>query len=274
MGSSSSLREKERWEFAVCIDYRQLNRVTIRNQYPLPRIDELFDQLQGSRVYSKIDLRSGYHQLRVQESDVPKTAFRTRYEHYEFLVMSFGLTNAPTAFMDLMNRVFQPYLDRFVIVFIDDILVYSGSSEEHLEHLRIVLQTLRERQLYAKLRKCQFWLDRVAFLGHVISVEGVSVDPKKIEAVVNWKPPKNVSEVRSFLGLAGYYRKFVEGFDSCHGRVSGINNIFSYVPPTAVVKLLQHSGLGSNTGMGFHPMNDLHQCLENGEAFVWIFGFC
>ena len=204
--------KKKDGSLRLCIDYRQLNRVTICNQYPLPRIDELFDQLQGSRVYSKIDLRSGYHQLRVQESDVPKTAFRTRYGHYEFLVMPFGLTNAPAAFMDLMNRVFQPYLDRFVIIFIDDILVYSGSSEEHSEHLRIVLQTLRERQLYAKLSKCQFWLDRVAFLGHVISAEGVSVDPQKIEAVVNWKPPKSVSEVRSFLGLAGYYRKFVEGF--------------------------------------------------------------
>ena len=204
--------KKKDGSLRLCIDYRQLNRVTIRNQYPLPRIDELFDQLQGSRVYSKIDLRSGYHQLRVQESDVPKTAFRIRYGHYEFLVMPFGLTNAPAAFMDLMNRVFQPYLDRFVIIFIDDILVYSGSSEEHSEHLRIVLQTLREWQLYAKLSKCQFWLDRVAFLGHVISAEGVSVDPQKIEAVVNWKPPKNVSEVRSFLGLARYYRKFVGGF--------------------------------------------------------------
>ena len=204
--------KKKYGSLRLCIDYRQLNRVTIRNQYPLPRIDELFDQLQGSRVYSKIDLRSGYHQLRVQESDVPKTAFRTRYRHYEFLVMPFGLTNAPAAFMDLMNRVFQSYLDRFIIIFIDDILVYSGSLEEHSEHLRIVLQTLRERKLYAKLSKCQFWLDRVAFLGHVISAKGVSVDSQKIEAVVNWKPPKNVPEVRSFLGLAGYYRKFVEGF--------------------------------------------------------------
>ena len=138
----------------LCIDYRQLNIVTIRNQYPLPRIDELLDQLQGFRVYSEIDLRSGYHQLRVQESDVPKTAFRTRYEHYEFLVMPFGLTNAPAAFVDLMNWVFQSYLDKFVIVFIDDILVYSGSLEEHSEYMRIVLQTLRERQLYAKLSKC------------------------------------------------------------------------------------------------------------------------
>ena len=169
--------KKKDGSLRLCIDYRQLNRVTIRNQYPLPRIDEFFDQLQGSRVYSKIHLRSGYHQLRVQESDVPKTAFRTRYGHYEFLVMPFGLTNAPAAFMDLMNRVFQPYLDRFVIVFIDDILVYSGGSEEYSEHLKIVLQTLRERQLYAKLSKCQFLLDKVAFLGHVISAEGVSVDP-------------------------------------------------------------------------------------------------
>ena len=212
LGAPVLFVKKKDGSLRLCIDYRQLNRVTIRNQYPLPRIDELFDQLQGSRVYSKIDLRSRYHQLRVQESDVPKTAFRTLYGHYEFLVIPFGLTNAPTAFMDLMNRVFQPYLDRFVIVFIDDILVYSGSSEEHSEHLRIVLQTLRERHLFSKLSKCQFWLDRVAFLGHVISVEGVSVDPQKIEAVVNWKPPKNVSEVRSFLGLAGYYRNFVEGF--------------------------------------------------------------
>ena len=148
----------------------------------------------------------------MQEGDVPKIAFRTRYRYYEFLVMPIGLTNAPVTFMDLMNRVFQPYLDRFFIVFIDDILVYSGSPEEHSEHLRIVLQTLRERQLYAKFRKFQFWLDRVTFLGHVISTEGVSVDPQKIEVVVNWKLPKNVLEVRSFLGLAGYYRKFVKGF--------------------------------------------------------------
>ena len=196
----------------LCIDYRQLNRATIRNQYPLPHIDELFDQLHGSRVYSMIDLRSGYHQLRVRENDVSKTAFKTRYGHYEFLVMPFGLTNAPAAFMDLMNRVFSPYLDKFVIVFIDDILVYSGSSEEHAEHLRTILQILRERQLYAKFSKCQFWLDKVAFLGHGISAKGISVDPQKIEAIVNWKPPTNVFEVRSFLGLAGYYRKFVDGF--------------------------------------------------------------
>ena len=140
----------------MCIDYRQLNRVTIRNQYPPPRIDDLFDQLQGARVFSKIDLRSGYYQLKIKGIDVPKTAFRTRYGHYEFMVMPFGFTNAPAAFMDLMNRVFRPYLDRFVIVFIDDILVYSGSREKHAEHLRTVLDTLREHHLYAKLSKCQF----------------------------------------------------------------------------------------------------------------------
>ncbi|XP_019251550.1 PREDICTED: uncharacterized protein LOC109230516, partial [Nicotiana attenuata] len=140
----------------MCIDYRQLNKVTIKNKYPLPRIDDLFDQLQGARVFSKIDLRSGYHQLRIRASDVPKTAFRTRYGHYEFLVMSFGLTSAPAAFMELMNRVFRPYLDMFVIVFIDDILVYSRSQEEHEQHLRVVLQTLRDSQLYAEFSKCEF----------------------------------------------------------------------------------------------------------------------
>ena len=143
---------------------------------------------------------------------MPKTTFRTRYGHYEFLVMPFGLTNAPAAFMDLMNRVFKPYLDTFVIVFIDDILVYSQSKEEHAEHLRIVLQTLRDKQLYAKFSKCEFWLEEVVFLGHVISAEGVYVDPKKIEAILSWKPPTSVHEVRSFLGLAGYYRRFVQNF--------------------------------------------------------------
>ena len=169
----------------LCIDYRRLNRVTIRNKYHLPRIDDLLYQLQGAKVFSKIDLRSWYHQLKIKEVDVPKTAFRTRYGHYEFFVMPFGLTNAPAAFMDLMNRVFRPYLDKFVIVFIDDILVYSGSKEDHEKHLRIVLQILRDKQLYAKFNKCEFWLDRVVFLGHVISAEGVLMDPKKVEAVVN-----------------------------------------------------------------------------------------
>ena len=150
--------------------------------------------------------------LGLHDEDVPKTAFRTRYRHFEFLVMPFGLTNAPAAFMDLMNKIFRRYLDQFVIVFIDDILIYSGSGEEHAEHLRIILQTLREHRLYAKLYECPFWLDSVAFLGHIVSAEGISVDPQKVEAILNWKPPTSVTEIRSFLGLAGYYRKFVEGF--------------------------------------------------------------
>ncbi|KAH9685255.1 Endonuclease [Citrus sinensis] len=204
--------KKKDGTFRLCIDYRQLNKVTVRNKYPLPRIDDLFDQFQRAKVFSKIDLRSGYHQLRIKDVDVPTTAFRTRYGHYEFLVMPFGLTNAPAAFMDLMNRVFSLYLDRFVIVFIDDILVYSRNEKEHAEHLWTVLQTLRQKQLYAKFSKCEFWLDRVVFLGHVISAEGIYVDPQKIEAVVKWERPTNVTEVRSFLGFAGYYRRFVEGF--------------------------------------------------------------
>ena len=196
----------------LCIDYRQLNKVTIRKKYPLPRIDDLFDQLQGAKVFSKIDLRSGYHQLRIRESDILKMAFRMRYGHYELLVMSFGLTNAPAAFMDLMNRVFHPYLDRFVIVFIDDILVYSRSELEHERHLGLALQTLRQYQLYAKFSKCEFWLSRVGFIGHVVSADGIYVDPQKVEAVENWAQPTTVTEVRSFLRLAGYYRRFIEGF--------------------------------------------------------------
>ena len=169
----------------LCIDYRPLNRVTIKNRYPLPRIDDLFDQLRGARVYSKIDLRTGYHQLRVKEADIPKTVFRTWYGHFEFTVMPFGLTNAPTAFMGLMNRVFQPYLDQFVVVFIDDILIYSQSEVEHEDHLRFVLQLLRDHQLYAKFSKCEFWIAEVGFLGHVVSAAGVSVDRRKVEAVMS-----------------------------------------------------------------------------------------
>ncbi|KAL4016923.1 hypothetical protein IC575_024594 [Cucumis melo] len=196
----------------LCIDYRELNKVTVKNRYPLPRIDDLFDQLQGATVFSKIDLRSGYHQLRIRDSDIPKTAFRSRYRHYEFIMMSFGLTNAPAVFMDLMNRVFKDFLDSFIIVFIDDILIYSKTEVEHEEHLHQVLETLRANKLYAKFSKCEFWLKKVMFLGHVVSSEGVSVDPAKIEAVTNWPRPSTVSEIRSFLGLAGYYRRFVEDF--------------------------------------------------------------
>jgi hypothetical protein len=164
----------------LCVDYRPLNAVTIKNKYPLPRIDILFDQLAGAKVFSKIDLRSGYHQIKIRPCDIPKTAFSTRYGLYEYLVMSFGLTNAPAYFMYLMNSVFMPELDKFVVVFIDDILIYSKTKEDHVNHLRVVLQRLRDHRLYAKFSKCEFWLDSVKFLGHTISSEGISVDPTKV----------------------------------------------------------------------------------------------
>jgi hypothetical protein len=196
----------------LCVDYRPLNAVTIKNKYPLPRIDILFDQLAGAKVFSKIDLRSGYHQIKIKPSDVPKIAFSTRYGLYEYLVMSFGLTNAPAYFMYLMNSVFMPELDKFIVVFIDDILIYSKTEEDHADHLRVVLQRLRDHRLYAKFSKCEFWLDSVKFLGHTISSEGISVDPTKVQEVMDWKPPTSVHQIRSFLGLAGYYRRFIPDF--------------------------------------------------------------
>ncbi|GJU71275.1 putative reverse transcriptase domain-containing protein [Tanacetum coccineum] len=204
--------KKKDGSFRMCIDYRELNKLTVKNRYPLPRIDDLFDQLQGSSVYSKIDLSLGYHQLRVRDEDIPKTAFRTRYGHYEFQVMPFGLTNAPTVFMDLMNRVCKPYLDKFVIVFIDDILIYSHNKEEHANHLRKILEVHRKEELYAKFSKCDFWISIVQFLGHVIDSQGIHVDPAKIEVVKNWASPTTPIEIRQFLGLADYYRRFIKDF--------------------------------------------------------------
>ncbi|GJS47727.1 putative reverse transcriptase domain-containing protein [Tanacetum coccineum] len=204
--------KKKDGSFRMCIDYRKLNKLTVKNRYPLPRIDDLFDQLQGSSVYSKIDLRSGYHQLRVREEDMPKTAFRTRYGHYEFQVMPFGLTNAPAVFMDLMNQVGKPYLDKFVIVFIDDILIYSKNKEEQDEHLKLILELLKKEELYAKFSKCKFWISKVQFLEHVIDSKGIHVDPAKIGSIKDWATPKSATEIRQFLRLAGYYRRFIEGF--------------------------------------------------------------
>ena len=204
----------------MCIDYRGLNQVTVKNKYPLPHIEELFDQLQGAKVFSKLDLRQGYYQLKIRTEDVPKTAFNTRYGHYEFMVMPFGLTNAPAAFMDLMQRVFRPYLDQFVVIFIDDILVYSKSEEDHERHLRIVLQTLREHKLFAKFSKCEFWLKEIPFLGHIVSEDGIRVDSAKVTDILNWERPTTVTEIRSFLGLAGYYRRFVKDFSRIAGPLT------------------------------------------------------
>src|SRR3954468_20009410 len=196
----------------LVMDYHSLNEVTIKKKYPLPRINYLFDRLEGACVFSKIDLRSGYFQLKIREHDIPKTAFVMRYGFYEYTVMPFGLTNAPSYFMNMMNKVFMEFLDKFVVVFIDDILIYSKSKEEHEEHLRLILEKLREHKLYAKFSKCEFWLNEVGFLGHIVPGDGVAVDPAKVSAVTEWESPKSLKEVRSFLGLARYYRRFIENF--------------------------------------------------------------
>jgi hypothetical protein len=217
----------------MCVDYRPLNEVTIKNKYPLPRIDLLFDQLVEAKVFSKIDLRSGYHQIRVRLEDIPKTAFTTRYGLYEYFVMSFELTNAPAHFTYLMNSVFMLELDKFVVVFIDDILIYSKSKEEHATHLRVVLTRLWEHKLYAKFSKCEFWLDRVPFLGHILSAEGVAVDPSKVKDILEWKPPTTVHLVRSFLGIVGYYRRFIPEFSKFSKPITELlkNNVkFNWTP--------------------------------------------
>ena len=195
----------------MCVDYRALNRLTVKNSYPLPRIDDIFDQLKGATYFSKIDLRSGYHQIRLDKPSIPLTAFRTRYGHFEFLVLPFGLTNAPATFMTLMNEVFKKHLDLFVIVYLDDILIYSRTWTEHLQHIRVVLKILREQKLYAKMSKCVFGVQKVEYLGHIISSEGLRVDPQKVQAVMEWPVPKNKQHVQSFLGLINYYRKFIKG---------------------------------------------------------------
>ena len=196
----------------MCIDYRALNNITIKNAYPLPRIDELFDRLQGARYFSKIDLRSGYHQIRIDPQDVPKTAFRTRYGHFEFLVLPFGLTNAPGTFMHLMHQTFREFLDDFVLVFLDDILIFSRTLEEHQRHVTQVLTKLRESKLYAKESKCDFFKEEVEFLGHLVGRNGVRMMEDKVKAIVDWPTPSKVADVRAFLGTAGYYRKFIRGF--------------------------------------------------------------
>lgn len=204
--------KKKDGSMRMCIDYRALNGVTIKNSYPLPRIDELFDRLHGAKVFSKIDLRSGYHQIRIAEGDAPKTAFRTRYGHFEFLVLPFGLTNAPATFMHLMHQIFRPFLDRFVLVFLDDILIYSRNLEEHKEHVRQVLELLRQNKLYAKESKCELFKDRVEFLGHMVDAGGIHMMEDKVNAVTAWPQLTSVADVRSFLGTVGYYRKFVRMF--------------------------------------------------------------
>ena len=196
----------------MCVDYRALNKITERNKTGLPRMDELFDRILGAKVFTKLDLRSGYHQIRIPPADTHKTAFNTRYGHFEFTVLPFGLTNAPATFSTLMQTLLHSFLDQFVIVYIDDILIYSKSEREHVEHLRKVLDVLRKEKLYAKKEKCEFSKSKVSFLGHVISGEGLAVEQQKVQAIETWPECKNVEEVKSFLGLAGWYRRFVPNF--------------------------------------------------------------
>lgn len=196
----------------MCIDYRAVNRLTLKNRYPLPRIEELLDRLRGASYFTKIDLRSGYHQVPLHQEDMPKTAFRTRYGHFEFRVLPFGLTNAPAHFMALMHRIFGKLLDKCVIVFLDDIICYSSTESQHLEDVRAVLRCLRQEELYIKLSKCSFFKRSISFCGYIVSEEGVSTDPAKIQAVQDWPTPSTLKDTRAFLGFANFYRKFIKDF--------------------------------------------------------------
>lgn len=206
------LVKKKDGEWRMCVDYRRLNAFTVKNKFPMPIIDEILDELFGATVFTKLDHRSGYHQIRIKEGDEFKTAFQTHSGHYEYKVMSFGLTGAPATFQEFMNFVLEPLLRKCVVVFLDDVLVYNKNMEEHIEHLRQVFKLLQEHDLKLKLSKCSFAQDKLEFLGHVISKEGVATDPTKIEIVRKWPVPECVKDIRSFLGMAGYYRKFVKGF--------------------------------------------------------------
>ena len=198
----------------MCVDCRAINNITVKYQFPIPRLDDMLDELHGSCIFSKIDLKNGYHQIRMKEGDEWKTAFKTKHGLYEWLVMPFGLTNAPSTFIRLLNHVLRPFISKFVVVYFDDILIYSRSTEEHVSHLRQVFIVLRREKLYANIDKCHFCTDHVVFLGFVVSAGGVQVDKEKVKAIQEWPTPTNAAQVRSFHGLAGFYRRFVKDFSS------------------------------------------------------------
>ena len=204
--------QKKDGSLRMVIDYRALNRLTVKNKYPMPRIDDALDQLKGSTTFSSLDLTSGYHQIRITPEDIPKTAFRTPMGLYEWRVLPFGLTNAPATFQAAMNNIFRPFLHKFVLVYLDDILIYSKTPDEHRQHLEQVLRLLREHNLYANLKKCSFGQSELLYLGHIVSSAGITVDPRKVAAIKDWAVPSTLTHLRSFLGMATYFRRFIRDF--------------------------------------------------------------
>ncbi|KAJ9527210.1 hypothetical protein QJQ45_025469 [Haematococcus lacustris] len=275
----------------MCIDYRALNKVTVKNKYPLPRIDQLLDRLHGATIFSSLDLQSGYHQIRIQPEDVPKSAFRTPYGHYQFKVLSFGLTNAPATFQAVMNDIFRDYLNDFVVVYLDDILVFSKNKAEHLKHLEIVFRILKEHELYAKLIKCEFEKSELKFLGHLVGVNGIRPDPAKIKSIKDWPPLNDVAAIRSFVGLATYFRMFIQGFaklvepltnltkkdvtwcwdDKCEEAFQGVKHALSNAPVLSLPdfnKEFQVLCDASVTGIGAVLMQDKHPIAYESKRLL------